>query len=238
MRSITTGVQRISLTALLAAGLSLAACDNSTPPPPNTTNTGGGGGGGNPVDRLAENPNSLLGKSAARGRDVARQVSSAQDAAVGTAQELSGEAEGFSVAGLHWSVPTNWRKVTPSSNMRAAELRVDGSAGEANVAFFTNVGGDADSNINRWRSQFYDTPPADISTRTIAGSKVRLVTIRGTAKGGQPGGPAEDQANYGLRGAIVDGPQGMIFIKFQGPEDTLAENEAAWKTMINGMRRP
>lgn len=238
------GMSMSKAIVVLVVSALVSGCGQSPPPPASATGTGSGGGGGNPIDKLAENPNSLLGKSAATARNTRRMAESAQDAAVGTAQEISGEAEGLNLSGLLWSAPTKWQKVAkPSSTMRAAEFNVPSDAGNGpgQVAFFTNVGGDAASNIERWRTQFVDSagtaPAADVSKRTIAGCKVSLVTIRGLFKGGQPGGPAEDSPDYGLRGAIVEGPKGSVFIKFLGPEATLVENEAAWMTMVNGMRK-
>lgn len=232
---------------MVGAAAVLAACGNNTPPPPPPAPPAGAGapaagGANNPINKLAENPQSLYGRSAATARDAARKASSAQDATVGVAQEMSGEAEALNVAGLAWSAPSAWQKVKPSSSMRAAEYKVTGEAGEASVAFFTNIGGDAKSNIERWRTQFVDgnggSPEAVISNRTIAGCKVALVTIQGTFKGGQPGGPGSDSPSWGMRGAVIEGgPKGAVFIKFTGPEATLAEHEAAWNTMVNGMRK-
>lgn len=234
---------RIVTGLLTAAAIAAGACDKTTPPPPAGTGGAGGAGTSNPINKLAENPNSLLGKSAATARDAARKASSAQDAAVGAAQEMSGEASALDLAGLTWSAPAAWEKVKPASTMRAAEFKVDGAGGAASVVFFINIGGDAASNIERWRTQFISdtggSPQADIASRTIAGCKVSLVKIQGTFKGGQPGGPAADSADWGLRGAVVEGgPKGPVFIKFTGPEATLAEHDAAWNTMINGMRKP
>lgn len=228
---------------LAAAAITASACEKTTPPPPPPPAGAGGAGTSNPINKLAENPNSLLGKSAATARDAARKASSAQDATVGAAQETSGEASALELAGLAWSAPTAWQKVKPASTMRAAEYKVDGAGGAASVVYFINIGGDATSNIERWRTQFTSdtggTPQADIATRTIAGCKVSLVKVQGTAKGGQPGGPAADSPDWGLRGAVIEGgPKGPVFIKFSGPEATLAEHDATWNTMINGMRKP
>ncbi len=241
MSIIRSTVVAISCAAsLVLAGV--GGCDQSPPPPASAG--GGGGSGGNALDRLAENPSSLHGKSAALARDTRRKAESAQDAALGTAQEIGGEATALNLVGLTWSAPVAWQRAPkPSSTMRAAEFTVPSAAGhgDGQVAFFTNVGGDAASNIERWRTQFVDaagtSPAADVSKRTISGCAVSLVTIRGLFKGGQPGGPAEDSPDYGLRGAIIAGPQGSVFIKFIGPEATLLEHEGAWNTMVNGMRR-
>ncbi len=222
---------------LTAAGVFvLFGCDQSAPPPASA-----GSGNGNPINHLSETPNSLLGRSAATARDVTRKAEAYEDAAVGAAQEISGEAQPLIVAGLRWSAPTSWEKTKPASSMRAAEFKVHGSGGEATVAFFANIQGDAQSNIERWRGQFIDSgggsPDAQTQQRTISGCKVWLTSLSGTYKGGTMGGPAEDMPNAALRGAIIDGPQGMIFIKFTGPEATINENEAVWNTMVNGMRR-
>ena len=41
--------------------------------------------------------------------------------------------------------------------------------------------------------------------------------------------------DYRMLGAIVEGPQGSIFIKFTGPAKTVAANRAAFDKMLESL---
>jgi len=230
---------------LSVAAIGAAGCDDSSSKPPASATGGGGGAGGNgnPINKLAESPTSLFGKSAATGRDVAKQAANAQAAELGTAQEITGEATGVTVSGLAWSPPAAWQSRAPSNNFRAAELVVAGDSGngEAVAVFSTGIGGDAASNIERWRSQVVNAQgepaPAELKKQTINGVKVTTVAMEGTLKGGNMGGPSKDQPNYAFRGAIVEGPTGTVFIKLTGPVGAVKPQDEAWNTMIAGVRK-
>lgn len=223
--------------------MALVACDNSssTPPPaPAPGNTPGG----NPISRLSDNPSSLLGKSAARGRDVAKDVANDQAATVGVAGEITGETTAIETGGLQWHAPVAWQSQKPANNMRAAQLLVapDSGAGEAMIVFSSGIGGDIKSNIERWKGQVTDgagqQAEAEVRARKVAGFNVTTVAMDGTLVGGTMGGPAVDRPNSSFRAAIIEGPSGNIFIKFTGPASVVSENSAAWEQMINGMRKP
>lgn len=223
--------------ALGAFGLS--ACDDSSSKPPASA----GGGNGNPINNLAESPQSLLGKSAGRAREVASQAANQQAAELGLAQEISGESSVVTVAGLEWRPPSAWQQRKPSNSFRSAELLVagDSGSGETLVVFSSGIGGDVASNIERWRAQVLDDQgqpaAADLKKHTISGVKVTTVAMQGTLQGGTMGGPAADVPNTGFRGAIVEGPGGVVFIKMTGPASVIKNADSAWNTMITGMRK-
>jgi hypothetical protein len=247
MLSHTHFVKPVLLGVLALAVLPLVSgCDNSSSskPPPSATNTGGGGNG-NPINHLAESPTSLYGKSAARGRDVARDASNYQDEAAGIAGESTGETQPLTVQGLVWSVPTAWTKRTSSSSMVVAEYVVGPNSGngEAVVKYFGNIGGGVDANIERWRTQVLNPEGAAVEEtntkhRTVAGVKVTTVAMEGTLKASEMGGPSKNMPNSSFRAAIFEGPSGTVFIKFTGPADVVAQNEAAWNSMVFGMHKP
>lgn len=227
----------------------LAGCDNTPPPPPPAP--AAAPAPANPIDKLAENPQSLLGKSAARARDVARQAEASQAQAVGMANEVSGQAAAFTVAGLEFRAPTTWEKVEPSNRMQAAVFRIPAPEGvdtggpEARVVFFTfgpGQGGDAASNINRWKQMVVDSggQPVEpkVVARTAAGQKVTTVEMEGTFKDGLPGGPTTDRPGFAFRGAIIDNPQaGNVFIRFTGPAEVVKAAEGDFNTMVLGFRK-
>ncbi len=222
----------------------LSGCDNTPPPPPAPAK-------GNPINNLAENPTSLLGKSAATARNLSRTVEASQAQAVGMANEISGQAAVFEVAGLEFRAPTAWKKADPSNKMQAAAFviptpeGVDASAGEARVVFFTfgpGQGGDVASNINRWKQTVVDVTGEPVEpkviARTAAGQKVTTVSMEGIWKDGLPGGATTDRPGYAFRGVIIDNPQGgNVFARFTGPEDAVKAAEAEFQTMVLGFRK-
>jgi hypothetical protein len=148
-----------------------------------------------------------------------------------------------SVAGLRWSAPDGWAKGN-ARPMRAATYSVPGAtpadAAECVVYFFgAGKGGTVDANIERWRGQFLgnDGKPhnAQVSRREVHGVAVTLIDTSGTYTG--MGGPMakEPTSNPGYRllGAIVEGPGGNVFIKFTGPEKTVAANRQKFDQLIN-----
>jgi hypothetical protein len=194
---------------------------------------------------LSENPQSILGKSAKSGKNVAAQLENRSAEAAGMAAELSGEAAPLEVGGLVWSAPTAWNRVKPSNAMRAAELRIPAEAvgapeGEAVVAFSSGIGGSVEQNIARWAGQMLsEGGGASIAypkTRNVAGCKVTLVEFEGTYRDTMSGTPQE-LPGYAMKGAVIEGPGGLVFIKMTGPTEIVQAAGPAWDLMIDGMRK-
>ena len=107
--------------------------------------------------------------------------------------------------------------------MRKAQLKIPGAKADesADVTFFhfgAQGGGDATSNAQRWLSQFKSEESAKkIEPQEMAGTKVTLVTTEGTFSSGMPGGPTTPLENQALLGAIIEGPEGNVFVKTTGP---------------------
>lgn len=243
----------------------LSACDQSSPPPPGAggttgTSTAGGSGSGadkanqlasrgnsNRLDQLADEPKSLMGRSARTAKNVADQIGNSQAQASNAADELSGEVGGFEVAGLLWQIPESWEQKPTSGDMRAGEFHVKGDNGEtAVVAFFhfPGTGGSATANLDRWKAQFRNPDTGgepDYKThapRKVAGCTVHVISIVGTFKEGMPGQSTTDRPGYAMRGAVVEGgPKGSVFIKMTGPFDVVNSTRDQWYQMIDGMTR-
>jgi hypothetical protein len=219
---------------LVGLGLGLlvgvSGCEEQATTPPSQGNQGGG---------LSQNPGSVLGRSAKTAKDVANQAENRQAETAAAAGEMSGETGRMTFSGLSWPVPSSWRKVPPASNFLAGEYRIDGAAGEARMTVSTfggGSGGSVDMNVQRWEGQFAGAV-AKTEARQVAGSKVTLVSIDGTMRGGSMGGPVEDTPNTSLRGALIEGPQGLVVIKLTGPKESVAELQGAWDAMIQGMTK-
>ncbi len=134
----------------------------------------------------------------------------------------------FTVGAFTFKRPAAWAWVAlPPSSMRKAQLRVPDPANPggpgAEVAFFNfgaGQGGGVDQNISRWVGQFDkpETLQPVLEKAEIKGTKVTRIRVEsGTFSSGMPGGPTTPMQNYGLYGAILESPQGDVFIKMTGP---------------------
>ena len=148
-----------------------------------------------------------------------------------------------SVAGLHWSMPAGW-KAGAERPMRAATYSVPAVSGdhedaECVVYFFgQGQGGSVQANIDRWKGQFTKggqpaTPK--IAKRTIHGLTVTTIDLAGEYAG--MGGPMatapSTKSGYRMLGAIIENADGNLFLKFAGPEKTIAANQAKFEQLLN-----
>lgn len=233
---------RLPLAAFLAASLALCACDETTPPPPatpsgNAGTTGSGSTGA--LSHMSDNPTSVLGKSAQSGKTAARQMEQSQSRELAAAKEITGEAAALEVAGLQFSAPTEWQKQNAAAP-RAAEFK----AGDSTIVFFFfpgGQGGNVTQNLDRWKRMVLDDAgqPAEqeVIRRTVNGMAVTLVASSGTYQDGMPGQSSTPRKNYGFRGAIIEGPQGNVFVRLVGPQASVEEVEGAYREMIEGARK-
>ena len=142
-------------------------------------------------------------------------------------------------AGVRWTMPAGW-KADKQRPMRLATYTV-APGGECGVYYFgQGQGGGVEANLDRWIGQFLqaDGKPskaaAKIVKRSVHGLPVTTVDVSGayTGMGGPTAQPGPAAPGYRMLGAIVEGPQGSIFIKFVGPAKTIAANRAAFDKMI------
>ena len=148
-------------------------------------------------------------------------------------------------AGLRWTTPANW-KSEAQRPMRLATYTVPPAAGdkdngECGIYYFgQGQGGSVEANMDRWIGQFLQADgkasksAAKVDKRTIHGLKVTTVDVSGayTGMGGPMASPGEPKPGYRLLGAIVEGPQGSVFLKFAGPATTVAQNQASFEKML------
>jgi hypothetical protein len=153
-----------------------------------------------------------------------------------------------SVAGLKWSAPSGWKTEAPKP-MRAATYTVPGKDNESANAecvvyfFGTGQGGSVDANLDRWKGQILgsDGKPADakITKRRIHGLPVTTIDSSGdyTGMGGPMAASKSVLANYRLLGAIVEGPDGNVFIKFTGTAKTIAAHQSEFEQLLNSFEK-
>jgi hypothetical protein len=146
-------------------------------------------------------------------------------------------------AGIQWTAPAGW-KAEAERPMRLATYTLASGAECVFYFFGTGQGGSVEANLDRWIGQFLqaDGKPskaaAKIAKRTIHGWPVTTVNVSGayTGMGGptaQPSAPAVP--GYRMLAAIVEGPQGSVFIKCTGPVKTIDANQAAFDKMLESL---
>jgi hypothetical protein len=129
----------------------------------------------------------------------------------------------FTVGAFRFSRPAEWKWIEPTSSMRKAQLQIPGKDGAApaDVVFFffgAGQGGGVQANVDRWLGQFADKPDAGkTEPLDVKGAKVTLVSTEGTMKASPFGGQTQDQPGSGLLGAILEHPEGAVFVKMTGP---------------------
>lgn len=144
----------------------------------------------------------------------------------------------FKVGAFTFQRPAQWESIPVSSPMRKAQLKVPGKDGAADgeLTFFhfgAGQGGDVQSNAQRWLAQFEsDEGASKVESKDVDGTKVTIVSTKGTFQSGMPGGPTTPLPKYQLLGAILESPEGAVFAKLTGPEATVSAAEAQFLEFI------
>lgn len=152
---------------------------------------------------------------------------------------LSGNS--LSALGLNLTMPEGWKGMPPSNAMRLAEAQVpdaSGDAAKACLVTFSAAGGDVASNMERWSTQVRDGAgnpvKGEIKTRTVSGMNVHTVELVGAF---QNMGESTPHANWMLRGAVVETPGGLLFVKMMGPVEQMNAQGAAFNAMLDGIKK-
>lgn len=144
------------------------------------------------------------------------------------------------------TAPDAWTKKKPRNNIIEAEFEIAPAAGDENPGRLTamGAGGAIDANIERWEGQFTAAAGGEVVAKKeklqVAGQTVHWVDLVGTYKD-TPGGPfaggkAVMREKYRMLGVIVETKKaGNYFLKFYGPEATVAANEKAFRTMVESL---
>ncbi len=140
---------------------------------------------------------------------------------------------------LEFPKPPEWEWVKPAVAFRTLQYRVPHAAGDGELivsAFAIGDGGGVQANIDRWQKQFQGADGMAVevtkSERTVAGIQVTRADCAGLflGMGMEKGKPGMAQL-----GAIVQGPQQMIFIRLIGPQATVDAWRSAFERMIDGL---
>ncbi|MDZ4816150.1 MAG: hypothetical protein SGI71_07775 [Verrucomicrobiota bacterium] len=157
-----------------------------------------------------------------------------------TIGQVCGEDSSFEVGSFNFTPPKSWESVKVKSPMRKAHLLIRGDTDKENaeVVFFHFQAGDGGSvkeNISRWVSQFKNVNEKDIVVTQIKMNQtpVMMVSIAtGTFLSGMPGSSLSEVPDFGLRGAILEGPKGNVFIKMTGSSALVLREGGAFEEFI------
>jgi hypothetical protein len=141
---------------------------------------------------------------------------------------------------LLWDDPQAWKKVPPTSAMRVASYQIPPTAGDKEIAEMNVfvLGGDVESNIQRWVDEFSKFDPKSLSRtdRVVNDMSESVVEI---ANGTYSGGMGSDSAseNFALLGGIVVTPEdAKYFFKLTGPSATVKAARAAFYGLLDSVR--
>ena len=142
-------------------------------------------------------------------------------------------------AGLVGRKPATWIEHPPQLAMRAANYTVPGRDGNeaAHIVVFGSIGGSIDHNIDRWQSQFEpdenrDLVEPQISRFKTGGMAVTLVELAGSWRKMGTQWFTPDQL---FITAIVETPDGNVFIRFAGQTATVEGARPAFIKMVRSL---
>lgn len=142
--------------------------------------------------------------------------------------------------GVRWEAEAPLIERRTTHEMRNAEYVVDGHPDAVlAVSHFGREqggGGAVRPNVDRWLMQIRpgNVEPR-VERREVNGLFVTIVDARGAFVGmdGQTGGPAHP--DWRLLGAIVEGPEGLVFFKLTGPEAAVDQADAAFEELLQSI---
>ena len=148
------------------------------------------------------------------------------------------DAAKFTVGAYEFSRPAEWKSVQPTSPMRKAQLKVPNKDGvkDADVTFFffgEQNGGGVEPNVQRWFGQFTGKPEANkVEEQEFNGVKVTIVTTEGTLKASPMSGITVELPHAALLGAIIEHPEGAVFVKMTGPADLVKASREQFLALV------
>jgi hypothetical protein len=164
----------------------------------------------------------------------------AQPAASAEAKATAAKPAKPALKRLEWDDPKQWKRIPPSSSMRVASYQIPPVAGDKEIAELNVfvLGGDVDSNIQRWIDEFSGFDPKTLarSDRVVNDMSESVVEIpKGKFDGGMSDGLASD--NFGLLGGIVTTPENAkYFFKLTGPSETVKAARGPFYSLLDSVR--
>jgi hypothetical protein len=166
-------------------------------------------------------------------------------AAVAADADKGEHAISFADGKLKLVAPDSWKRTKPQNNIIEHEFTIpaaEGDARDGRLTVSTATGG-VEPNVQRWIGQFSQPDGSETKNQAktkklaAAGEDIFLVDLSGTFKDRPaPFAPAVERPKYRMLGAIISTKKlGTHFVKFYGPEKTVADNEKGFMKMIEGL---
>ena len=147
--------------------------------------------------------------------------------------------ETFKAGGFTFQKPDAFKsKPTSPGGMRAAQLEFADAKGTAEAIFYyfgQGQGGGTQANVDRWLTSFQepkDKLNSKVEKKKVGLSEVTYVEAEGTYMSGMPGAPKTPQPGSKLLGAILESPNGNVFVRMTGPIATVKAADAEFRKMI------
>ena len=219
MNTATTTAAVTALSVLLT----LSACEES-----GSSNSGGA--------ELADQPKSLMGKSAGSARNLADSIRNNDAATTALADRLAGSGT-IEVSGLVFEIPKGWNSVAPSIAGAAAEL-----TGPGITVAISNKSISIDGSIEDWEDAFTDETgsagSATINDERFNGLDATLVELSGTWAEQGPAGLPTRHDDWSMLAAIFPQGRSSVFLQLTGPSDAVDDAYDDWMGMIESVGRP
>jgi hypothetical protein len=140
-------------------------------------------------------------------------------------------------------VPAAWERQEPSIRMIEHEYQAAADEQDDAPARMTMMmaGGTVKANLDRWISQFQmaaDGPKPKEESMEVGGQKIHLIDLQGTYLDRRgPFAPPTAREDYRMLGAVVEVKGGgLFFVKFYGPQATIAKHAPAFESMVKSIK--
>ncbi|NLS92491.1 MAG: hypothetical protein GXX96_10045 [Planctomycetaceae bacterium] len=141
---------------------------------------------------------------------------------------------------LQLKVPDGWKAVEPRDGIIRADLefalpKAEGDKDDGRLTVMA-ARGSIEMNIERWRGQFEDLEDKPVEQLDLSGTKVTLVDFSGTYNEQQAMmGPVVKRPGYRMLAAIIEKPEGMLFVKGYGPVNTMAAHADEFRAFVESL---
>jgi len=139
---------------------------------------------------------------------------------------------------LSFILPDNWILSESQSQFRLFEITLPENP-DFNIVIFSNIGGDATQNFERWKKQFQTIDFLETNVINNDDKKISTIKISGIFNLPNPNNPTiieEVKNNYSLLGGVIEFPNSVYFIKATGSEEKILENEDYFSNFIQSFR--
>jgi hypothetical protein len=150
------------------------------------------------------------------------------------------------IDGMSATPPADWKSEPVTSSMRRAQFSLPHVAGEdrdAELAIFffgEGMGGDAQANVERWKTLFQDAKPPKVTDFKVKNVKVTYFDISGTylfkARPVDPELTAEKRPNHRMLAVVWESPHGPYFMRLVGPEKTVTKYKTAFDAWLKSFK--